>query len=93
MTDRPFRKIRTSGIIALWTDESTVKLCGARIRGHFWSKPNPAFQEEKLQAAGGGNVKVWRSSVAVRTGHFMIESTTNSTKYQSKLEEDVCRAV
>jgi len=62
---------------------------------HVWRKPNTAYQHKHLTPTvkhGGGGLMIWACFAATGPGHLaVIESTMNSSGYQSILEK--CEAI
>ena len=77
----------------LWTDETKVQMFGHNAQQHVWRKPNTAYQHKHLIPTvkhGGEGLMMWACSAATGPGHLaVIESTMNSSVYQSILESDV----
>jgi len=77
----------------LWTDETKVKMFGYNAQQHVLRKPNTAYQHKHLIPTvkhGGGGLMIWACSAATGPGHLaVIESTMNSSVYQSILESNV----
>ena len=73
----------------LWTDQTKVEMFG-HAQQHIWRKPNTAYQHKHripTVKLGGGGLMIWACSAATGSGHLaVIESTTNSSVYQSILE-------
>jgi len=63
------------------------------LQRNVWRKPNTAYQHIHLVPAvkhGGGGLMIWACSAATGPGHLAdIESTMNSSGYQSILESNV----
>ena len=66
---------------------------GHNAQQHIWRKPNTAYQHKHLIPTvkhGGGGLMIWAGSAATVPGHLaVIESTLNSSGYQSILELNV----
>ena len=66
---------------------------GHNAQQHVWRKPNTAYQHKHLIPTvnhGGGGLMVWAYFAATGPGLLaVIESTMNSSVYQSILESNV----
>ena len=73
--------------------QTKVEMFGHNAQQHIWRKPNTAYQHKHLIPTvkhGGGGLMFWACSAATEPGHLaVIESTMNSSGYQSIQESNV----